>query len=351
MEEVAKLIIKLFKVYHRVSLPTIGVFSIEQRPAELDAHHKVITPPTQVVVFSKDTHNDGLVEQLYADSKNISLDKARAELRQHIADIRFELDANSKVYLPGIGTLKQNPAREIEFFPSKHNIEVEDSFLFEPVIELEESKVSAQSKNWKQFVPKITTSSIAIFVIVAIITAIIVFLLLRRDKNSSQLLPPEMPPIDQSAAIENIEEEEDEEDEISLFNDEWGMEEEPTPPNEIIVHKPAATKPIPKPTPKPKEEKPIVREINKAPTTPKAQVPKTSVCEYCVIVASFNTLEGARLKSERYKKQGYEKALVIPGKERYRVAMGCYTTKEAANAEARKFSETIQGVWVLESCR
>ncbi|MDR1417335.1 MAG: SPOR domain-containing protein, partial [Prevotellaceae bacterium] len=100
-------------------------------------------------------------------------------------------------------------------------------------------------------------------------------------------------------------------------------------------------------------------EAAKQPTLPKADEPAlvaeppqvTPRCEFCTVVASFNTLEGARVKEQKYKSMGYKPRVVSGGNNRYRVMLGCYPTVDAAKKGLTEAAKFVKDAWVLEVCK
>ncbi|MDR3365494.1 MAG: SPOR domain-containing protein, partial [Prevotellaceae bacterium] len=296
-----------------------------------------IIPPSKKVTFQKsEAWNDGLLEKLYAERHGRSIEETRDELHRIIAEIRFELDATGKVALPGLGTLKQTPSREVTFGLAKNLNLQKDSFG------LDEVKIAPKAWNNTAKKPNPTgnadaakSGNIPLFVLfcvmLAAIAALTLFFLLNRvrSKDSVEILLGAADEAPQELSASWPEEQgiaEDSEDEADE------PEAKPAPA--------AARQPAPSASPL------LPAEAAKAP--PQA-APR---CEFCTVVASFNTREGARLKMERYKKMGYNSARVIDGENnRYRVALGCYRTHEAAKQGLQEAAKFVKDAWILEVCR
>ncbi|MDR0414345.1 MAG: SPOR domain-containing protein [Prevotellaceae bacterium] len=314
MEEVAKLLIELLRANSRVSLPGMGAFVASPQAAVID-NGKII-PPTKKVAFIKtETWNDGLLEQLYAERHCVNIEVARERLHRIISNIRFELDANGKVTLSGLGTLRQTASRDISFGLAKNlNLQKDSYGLGEvkfPHYSSERGKKKASSVYSKSNIPLL----VALCIILSAIAALTLFLWLSRlrDKDNIEALIA-MPDDAQPEAIA-------------------------APPAQDVLEEFSNAHAQPSP---PEEE-------HQAAATPHYEA--TPRCEFCTVVASFNTLEGARIKEQRYRSMGYKSRVVDGGNGRYRVMLGCYSTLEAAKRGLDETTKFVKDAWVLEVCR
>jgi len=325
MQEISELIIELLKTHNRVSLPGMGAFVATPQPAIINPTTKSITPPSKKIAFSKvETWNDGLLEQLYAERRNMSVDEARDRLRITIADMRFELDATGKLVLSGLGTLRQSQARDINFGLDKNlNLKTDSYGLGE--VKIEPSANTFRVKKEKDILSSTATDNnlpqlILLGVMLFIISALLLYLFLNRNSKDDPTNP--QPPAPQEAVTEVV-----------------------TKPQEPqrIVHTPPqqpAKAPAKTPTAAPKPQ-----------PQPQPAAASSSRCEYCVVANSLSTHEGAKLKSNSYKQMGYKSEVIQSGNNRYRVTIGCYRDGEVAKQELRKAQKLISDAWVLEVCR
>ncbi|MDR1342581.1 MAG: SPOR domain-containing protein [Prevotellaceae bacterium] len=322
MEEIAKLFIELLKTHSRVSLPGMGAFVASPQAAVIENGR--IMPPTKKVAFVKaETWNDGLLEQLYAKRYGIGVEEACERLHRIIADIRFELDSSGKVTLPGLGTLKQTAARDVSFGLAKNLNLQKDSYGLDEVkiapdktpekVEKVEKKVSSISKN---NVPLL----MLLFIILAAIAALTLFLLLSRTRDKDNVealllmqdsLPPALSGASPAQAVHEAEQ-------------------------------PAL--------PEADRQVPAAQQQQQQQQRQQQQQQATQRCEFCTVVASFNTLEGARIKAQRYKDMGYKPRVVSSGNSRYRVMLGCYSTLDAARKGLNETFKFVKDAWVLEVC-
>lgn len=325
MEEIAQLLVELLKKHNRVSLPGMGAFVASPQAAVIEKGK--IIPPSKKVTFRKsEVWNDGLLEQLYAERYGDDAEKARERLHRIIADLRFELDANGKVILPGLGTLRQTPSRDVSFGLAKNLNLHKDSFG------LDEVKIApkVEEKYGKKMPHAGKIYNFPLFVLfcvmLSVIAALTLFFLLSRIRSpdSFELLTMfEEQPAERLADSDEQNADEPDSDEASLS----------TPEN------PPAQHPVPaqQSAPPPEAEKP--------------QQKASPRCEFCTVVASFNTREGARIKAQRYKDLGYSARVVDSENNRYRVMLGCYPTYEAAKQGLVEAAKFVNDAWILEVCR
>ncbi|MEZ7955009.1 MAG: hypothetical protein QMB82_07645, partial [Bacteroidales bacterium] len=94
----------------------------------------VIHPPFRRVLFrSKETWNDGLLEERYSQKSGLKPEKAKAELESFLADVNTELDIKKKVDFPELGYLRINERGTTSFVVNQDLFISKDSFGLEPV--------------------------------------------------------------------------------------------------------------------------------------------------------------------------------------------------------------------------
>ena len=118
---------KFFALYHHLTLPGIGNFSVETAPANIDFTNRSITSSLNKIVFS---NNKLPAEKKFYNfiSHELNIDEMQAEQRftNFTAQLQGNLNTENNIYLKDIGTLtKQSSdviifqAEEIpEYFPA-----------------------------------------------------------------------------------------------------------------------------------------------------------------------------------------------------------------------------------------
>lgn len=121
---------KYLFLYHGLSLPEVGDFTIARKPASLDFINKQLHPPLQEIIFSPAASQEA-DERLYkfiASAENISEIDAIFLVSKTAKKIRYDLQQNNSAVLAGIGTLYKNESG-VSF-----NAEINNTPYFETII-------------------------------------------------------------------------------------------------------------------------------------------------------------------------------------------------------------------------
>jgi nucleoid DNA-binding protein len=113
----------------QVSLPGVGVFQLERKPADVDFANKVVNPPSYTVALHHGS--EGIpAKQLswFADMLGISTGDATDRLAKFTHQLKSEIFNGKKMQWTGIGTLSKGLAGEIRF-----EAELKDHPAGEPV--------------------------------------------------------------------------------------------------------------------------------------------------------------------------------------------------------------------------
>jgi hypothetical protein len=134
LQTLSRLIKDLITVNDRVSLPGMGGFITEIAPSVFSDKAMVINPPFRRVLFrTSETWNDQLLENLYADEAEITLEEAADEIESFIKDFKLELNKSKSVHLPGFGTMKATDRNDYYFVADKDLFIYPDAFGLEPL--------------------------------------------------------------------------------------------------------------------------------------------------------------------------------------------------------------------------
>ncbi|MDR1681126.1 MAG: SPOR domain-containing protein [Prevotellaceae bacterium] len=105
--KISTVLVELLREHNRVSLPGIGAFKTEYKPAMLIKNGKSILPPSKTVEFrEEEVWNDGLLEARVAQKEAILLDDAGQQIAQLSAEIQSALNDGKRVEFPDFGTLR-----------------------------------------------------------------------------------------------------------------------------------------------------------------------------------------------------------------------------------------------------
>lgn len=107
----------LLRDHDCVIIPDFGGLVAEYAPARVQpARRHLLSPPTRQVAFNQAlTRNDGLLLDALRQQLGGSAAEAREHLRQAVAALHQELQAQQRTELPGIGVFRQLAGRGLQF--------------------------------------------------------------------------------------------------------------------------------------------------------------------------------------------------------------------------------------------
>ncbi|MDR0667162.1 MAG: SPOR domain-containing protein [Prevotellaceae bacterium] len=104
--KISTILVELLREHNRVSLPGVGAFKTEYKPATLIKNGESLLPPSKTVEFrEEEVWNDGLLEARVAAKESISLDDAKQQVAQLTTEIQTALDEGKHIEFPDFGTL------------------------------------------------------------------------------------------------------------------------------------------------------------------------------------------------------------------------------------------------------
>ncbi len=103
---ISTLLIQLFRIHNRISLPGLGAFVAEYQPATFSNDGTHMTPPSKKIVFrTNEVWNDGYLEEALATKENTTKEEAKKELSNYVRQLISELNNGEKVIFNDFGTL------------------------------------------------------------------------------------------------------------------------------------------------------------------------------------------------------------------------------------------------------
>lgn len=107
----------LLRDHDCVIIPDFGGLVAEYTSAKVQpAGRHLLSPPTRQVAFNQAlTRNDGLLVDTLREQLGLSAVEAREHLRQAVAMLHYELKAQQRTELPGIGVFRQQVGRGLQF--------------------------------------------------------------------------------------------------------------------------------------------------------------------------------------------------------------------------------------------
>jgi hypothetical protein len=107
----------LLRDHDCVIIPDFGGLVAEYTSAKVQpAGRHLLSPPTRQVAFNQALNrNDGLLVDTLREQLGLSAAEAREHLRQAVALLHYELKAQQRTELPGIGVFRQQAGRGLQF--------------------------------------------------------------------------------------------------------------------------------------------------------------------------------------------------------------------------------------------
>jgi len=134
LQTLSKLLKDLITVHDRVSLPGLGGFVTELAPSVFSDKAMVIHPPFRRVLFKPtETWNDELLENLYADQADITVEDAKRELSSFLKEFKTDLNKQKSVILPEFGTMRSTEQHDYFFVADKDLFIYPGAYGLEPI--------------------------------------------------------------------------------------------------------------------------------------------------------------------------------------------------------------------------
>ena len=107
---------QLLRDHDCVIIPEFGGLIAEYAPARVHPVRHTLAPPAKHVAFNQAlTRNDGLLVDALSRARHVSPEQARTQVREAVAHLRADLDAQQRAELSGIGVFRQAPGRGLDF--------------------------------------------------------------------------------------------------------------------------------------------------------------------------------------------------------------------------------------------
>ncbi|MDR2359269.1 MAG: SPOR domain-containing protein [Prevotellaceae bacterium] len=104
---IGDLLAQLLRVHNRVSLPGLGAFVTEYRPAAIIKNGRGLLPPEKTVVFRiSELWNDGLLEKEFAAKSMIAEEEAKKQIAHFVRELDTLLREGKRVEFPDFGTMR-----------------------------------------------------------------------------------------------------------------------------------------------------------------------------------------------------------------------------------------------------
>jgi len=134
LQTLSKLLIDLITVHDRVSLPGLGGFITELAPSVFSDKAMVIHPPFRRVLFrTNESWNDELLENLYADEADLTVEDSKKEIGAFMRELKLELNSKKSIVFPGFGTMRSTDQHDYFFVADKDLSIFPDAYGLEPL--------------------------------------------------------------------------------------------------------------------------------------------------------------------------------------------------------------------------
>lgn len=210
IELLSQLLRELLIENDKVILSGLGGFFADMESSYFSDDHSVIYPPRRRIFFrSSVVSDDELLEKLYAEKNNMSLEKSREIISIFLQELKNELNIKKNISFPNLGMMRATQEndyffvvdRDLDMFcnnfgldgisvnldesvfeASPKIIEIESAII--PVINpLEKSNVKVSTKMDRSYYGgKENKWLVAAIIIVAILTAIVCLLIVYGDQ-------------------------------------------------------------------------------------------------------------------------------------------------------------------------
>ncbi len=138
-------LLKYLVLYKNLSIPKIGVFTIEDLSAQIDGTNHLLYPPSQVIRFKQEmVAPDRNFYDFMVSESGLDLVDIISRLKLISLQILSEAKENKGAIIEGIGTIKQESAGHLLFFPERPL-----EYLY-PQVKIERAIALAKSESMKQ---------------------------------------------------------------------------------------------------------------------------------------------------------------------------------------------------------
>jgi nucleoid DNA-binding protein len=104
---IGDLLAQLLRTHNRVSLPGLGAFVTEYKPAAIIKNGRGLLPPAKTVTFrTSELWNDGFLEKEFAAKAMIPEEEAKRQIAQFIREVDALLREGKRVEFPEFGTMR-----------------------------------------------------------------------------------------------------------------------------------------------------------------------------------------------------------------------------------------------------
>lgn len=340
MKELAKHIEVLLLEHDCVIVPGLGGFIAHYRSAYYDSTEKRYYPPTRSIGFNPQlTINDGLLVQSYMKAYNTDFPDATRKIEQVVVQIKDILYHDGELFINHVGTLYNNVNGVYEFLPTENGFftpslyGLQTSFLTQLSHQqsLTTSIKQESTQSSRTIVSQARETNIFVRYIATIAAAVFLFLILSSKVENTDIYQSEYASIGSRSLLDAIRME-------SLMTT---APEFPAKQSDSVTMQQVS--------PNQNSIDTIHKQLQNNISTKPKTTPQADATLYYVIVASLNTLEGAKTEVVRLRKAGFEQLEILSTSHIHRIAVAQYTSEAEAYKKINELREKglVETAWVL----
>lgn len=133
IDQLTKFISDIILTRDQVTLPGLGSFVAEEVAASFSDKGYTINPPYRRLSFRPYQGDDNLLAEAFAKSENISIEDARAQLKDFLGKLKEVLKQRKSIIFPGLGHLRATKENNFFFVCDEEIMIYPEGFGLHPV--------------------------------------------------------------------------------------------------------------------------------------------------------------------------------------------------------------------------
>lgn len=133
IDQLTKFISDIILTRDEVTLPGLGSFVAEEVAASFSDKGYTINPPYRRLSFRPYQGDDNLLAEAFAKSENISIEDARAQLKDFLGKLKEVLKQRKSIIFPGLGHLRATKENNFFFVCDEEIMIYPEGFGLHPV--------------------------------------------------------------------------------------------------------------------------------------------------------------------------------------------------------------------------
>lgn len=356
MNKLVQYILDCLSRYDIASVPGLGEFYLEYKPAQIHPVDHTFMPPSKGVYFRNYISEDNRYVSWVAEKEGISVEEAREMVAEFTHALTEEIYQNRKAKIEPLGKFKLTQNQAIEFEPNEQINMLDESFGLKtfasraiPRTDFKEKAETQKKQREEQLKKKRSRTILAIVIIIPLFFIILGVILTQFDIWNSNSMNEDMVKELVPAPAQQAQVTEEQSQDVSLIPDSLQniapATEEPSVKPEQTTNtsraesqtQPQSKQEQPKTAPQPKPDKNVVDENQ--------QQPKAK--GFFIIAGSFKSEENAQKLIKDLKAKGYQAQLVEKTKGGlYIVSYGKWNSRQEAETQLPSIKKENGEAWI-----